>query len=90
MQVKDLIYGGESYKNELQILFPDAKIEDASDEVHRGRISLEIEDIAEKEYWKKICLNGFMEMSMIFKFILIDKKRREELITEIQKWKTED
>ena len=41
--VHDLIYAG-GYRNEIEATilkaFPDAKIEDASDEIHRGRAAI--------------------------------------------------
>ena len=58
----DLIYGGEEYKEELIKLFPTAIIEDISDEIHIGRISLLV-DIPYKEYLKKIFINGFTKSS---------------------------
>jgi len=61
--ISDLIYGGDEYLDEIKGLFPTAKIEDASDEVHEGRISIDVE-MEDEEYFRTIILNGFGEMSI--------------------------
>jgi hypothetical protein len=85
----DLIYGGNEYKEELKALFPNAKFEDASDEVHEDRISIEIDDnvFDEKDYWKKICLNGFLELSLGVKMAALENQK--EFKEEFEKWKKE-
>ena len=39
----DLIYGGNEYIDDIKEIFPTAKIEDASDEIHEDRISIEVD-----------------------------------------------
>lgn len=68
--MNDLIYDIE-YIDEIKNLFPDAKIEDASDEIHNDRILIEI-NINEKEYFRKIILNGFGPVSL--GALLLDKE----------------
>jgi hypothetical protein len=82
----DLLYGADEYKDELKKLFPTAKIEDASDEIHDNRISIELE-IEEKEYWKKITLNGFIEMSLNLQMVIRDKDKCKIFEEEFQKWR---
>lgn len=59
----DLLYGAAPYQEELEKLFPSAKFTDASDEIHEGRIQIEVE-MPREEYYRKICLNGFGPMSL--------------------------
>ena len=61
--ITDLIYGGDDYLDEIKKLFPEAKIEDASDEVHEGRIEISVE-MEDEEYFRILILNGFGEMSI--------------------------
>ncbi len=86
----DLIYGGNEYKDELLSLFSDAIIENASDDIHQDRISITIKGIDEKEYRKKIILNGFHEMSLYVQTIMLDKEYFKILEKEIEEWKTTD
>ena len=79
----DLIYGGMDFIDELKELFPTAKIEDASDEIHDRRLSIEME-IETVEYQRIIILNGFYDLSIGVQ--LADKK---ELAKHLEKWKAE-
>ncbi|MCP4761946.1 MAG: hypothetical protein GY870_09190 [archaeon] len=79
--MNDLIYGGNEYKEEIIKLFPKAKIQDASDEIHEDRISIDV-NMGEEEYFRNITLNGFHEMSI--GSMLIDKKKVKKWM---KKWK---
>ena len=80
----DLIYGGNEYIAELKQIFPTAKFTDASDEVHEDRIAIDVH-MDEKEFWKKICLNGFMEMTLGVRLACLEKT--EEFNVEWESWK---
>jgi hypothetical protein len=84
----DLIYGGREYKEELKNLFPKSTIEDASDDIHIGRIEIKIPNIKEKEYWRIITLNGYIKMSLTMQGVLIGD-RSHEFKKELKKWKKE-
>jgi len=62
MKIYDLIYGGYKYQDELKKIFPEAIIEDGSDEIHEERVSIKLES-EELDYVKKIIQNGFFELS---------------------------
>jgi len=79
--MNDLIYGGNEYKKDIIKLFPKAKIQDASDEIHEDRISIDVE-LPEEEYFRKIILNGFHGMSL--GSMLIDGKKVKKWM---RKWK---
>ncbi len=84
----DLIYGGEEYKEELIKLFPIAIIEDTSDEIHIGRISLLV-DIPDKVYLKKILINGFAKMSFHLMMIAMNPEKEitkewNQIVKEVQ------
>jgi len=82
----DLIYGGAKYRDELQKIFPESKIADASDEIHQDRVSIELE-IEDKEYWKRITLNGFLEQSLNVTLVTMSPTLSKEFREEFEKWK---
>ena len=84
--MRDLIYGGSEYKDELIKLFPKAIITDASDEIHQDRVAIDIE-IDEKEYRRIIVLNGFIEMSLEVQLFCMDINNKMKLHEEIDEWK---
>jgi len=57
-EIYDLLYDCEDEREMIQKQFPTAKIEDASDEIHQGRISITVK-LARKDYYK-----GIMVMAM--------------------------
>lgn len=81
--IYDLIYDGAQYKKELEKLFPNAKIEDASDEIHRGRVSINVK-MKVDEYQRIIMLNGFYRMSL--SLLLYNTK---ELLEKLKIWQVE-
>ena len=77
--INDLLYGGLEYKTELQSIFPKAILVDASDEVHEGRIQVNIE-LEIEEYIKSIIINGFHWMSLTFQLYAVDKELRPKVV----------
>ena len=77
----DLIYGGNEYIDDIKEIFPTAKIEDASDEIHEDRISIEV-DLERKEYFRLIILNGFGQMSLGAHLLI-----KDEVAEWIAEWK---
>ncbi|MDD5152769.1 MAG: hypothetical protein PHS95_02075 [Candidatus Pacebacteria bacterium] len=63
-EIFDLLYGAEPHKEELRKLFPTAKIEDASDEIHEGRLSISV-NMDENEYARRLIENGFASVSFL-------------------------
>lgn len=84
--MNDLIYGGNDYKKELSELFPSAVFENASDEIHEDRISIDV-DIEQDEYLRLITLNGFMEMSLYAQLFFMDSDNKAKVKQLKQNWK---
>jgi len=84
----DLIYGGNEYKDELTKLFPSAKIEDASDEIHEGRISIDV-DLDEEEYLRLVVLNGFLDLSLHATIFFMDTENKDIVEELAKKWRKE-
>ena len=84
--MNDLIYGGDDYKKELSEIFPSAVFEDASDDIHRDRISLEV-DIEQDEYLRLIAFNGFVNMSLCAQLFFMDKDNKNKIKSLIDNWK---
>lgn len=82
----DLIYGGNKYKEELYELFPTAKFEDASDEIHEDRISIEV-DLEEKDFLRIIILNGFLDLSLHANLFVMDSDNKDKISSWIEEWK---
>lgn len=84
----DLIYGGHEFLDELKDLFPTAKIENASDEIHSERVSIEVE-MGEWEYYRLILLNGFGELSLNFQLLFYSQSKveRDKLLKKVEGWK---
>ena len=62
----DLIYGDSEIETEIREMFknyPKLKIEDASDEVHEERFSIELE-INDKDYYKQMMIHGLHGFSL--------------------------
>jgi hypothetical protein len=84
----DLLYGCQQYQQDLKVLFPNCSIEDASDEIHEGRIQITV-DIDEWEYWRKIFLEGFSTLSLAFQMKRYEKEFRKELAERLEIWEKE-
>jgi len=85
----DLIYGDSEIEIEVREMFkdyPKLKIEDASDEVHEERFSIELE-INDRDYYKKMMIHGLFEFSLSMGLMAGDedkKKLIKELIAELR------
>jgi hypothetical protein len=84
----DLLYDCQQYTNELKTIFPDCNIEDASDDIHEGRIKITV-DIDEWEYWRKIFLEGFSDLSIKFQLKKYEKEFTTELLKRFKIWEKE-
>ena len=82
----DLIYGGRVHRDELAKLFPTAKIEDASDEIHQDRVSIDVEmDVW--EYRRIVVLHGFFELSLNAQLSHMDADDQDKWIAKFVEWK---
>ena len=79
----DLIYCGyEQYdecKKELQEGFPGCAIEDASDDIHEGRLQIEVPDERRKELLMFLLENGYYNISLKLGLMSRDEKGIKEL-----------
>lgn len=73
--IYDLMYCGE-HEEEIRATvlndFPSAKIEDASDYIHRGRFSVELE-IEESDWLLWVMRNGFHRMSLHWEMAIMER-----------------
>ena len=87
MEIYDLIYldyYGKAPKV-LQEIWPEAKIEDASDFIHTERFVIEIADVEEDEYFKTILREGMSEFSLGFQVMMLeDVQRALRLVREVK------
>ena len=82
--IYDLIYCLQSEVQELLSLYPDAKIEDASDMVHEERFSFRVED-TEKNYLKNLITSGASDISLVFQIAIHEKTALiKEILTELK------
>ena len=78
-----LSYYGDAPKV-LQEIWPEAKIEDASDFIHTERFAIET-DVEEEEYFKTIIREGMATFSLGFQsMILGDAHRALRLLREME------
>ena len=86
MEMYDLIYldyYGKAPKV-LQEIWPEAKIEDASDFIHTERFVIEV-DVEEEDYFKTIVREGMGNFSFGFQVMALeDGKRALRLIREVK------
>ncbi len=84
----DLIYvGDEQYtlaQTELRERFPDAILEDASDYIHEGRFSIEV-DVPTEEYRQAILDLGLAMISFDFQLFMMQKPK--EALALLEQWK---
>lgn len=66
--IYDLIYAGE-HRKELEGIvenaYPQAKLEDASDYIHEGRFSVQLEDIEQDDWLLFVMVEGILDISLI-------------------------
>jgi hypothetical protein len=63
--IHDLICADEA-RSEFEKLFPAAKFEDASDDIHESRFSVEIPDLPMDDYFKELLKHGLHNISFLF------------------------
>ena len=69
-------------KNKLSKYFKDSKIEDGSDEIHRHRFSIEMDDKKEDDYLMFALKEGFALLSLTIQLMIHEKpKRLKELMS---------
>jgi hypothetical protein len=84
----DLIYGDSEIETEVRNIFkdyPKFKIEDASDEVHEDRFSIDLE-IDEREYYRTMMIHGLPAYSLVMQLISSDPEKIamiKELLKEL-------
>ena len=73
----DLIYGGKEVEIAFRNQYPNAKIEDASDDIHHERFTFVVkdEDYDEREYFKFLLLSGSWRFSFHFQVLFYGNGR---------------
>ena len=90
--MQDLIYAGKDIEDIIKAKYPQAKITDASDDIHRERFELEL-DIEEDEFYPFAFQKGFAPYCFAIslkleslKFREIKPGQREETLTQLSRW----
>lgn len=69
----------------LQEIWPEAKIEDASDLIHTERFAIEMDDVEEEEYFKAIIREGMAKFSIGFQSMRLSSwPRALRLVKEVK------
>jgi hypothetical protein len=55
----DLIYAGHEVEDIIKAKYPQAKITDASDEIHTERFEMELDGVTEDEFYPFALIKGF-------------------------------
>lgn len=79
----DLIYDSSAVTF-IQERFPHVKVTDASDEIHEGRVEIELPDSDKDDFYKDSIRKGYHQVSFHFQLML--RGSREEDINQIKKW----
>ena len=77
----DLVYDFGAWKD-IEKAFPDAKIEDARDDVHVSRISVQLPDEKRTDYLKWMVWTGWGRASITLQSMVRDHKDRDQ----VKKW----
>lgn len=90
----DLIYSGRNAWETIKKQYPEAKIEDASDMVHRERFSVTLDEkgFDENEYFKFLICSGLSQVSFSFKMSMVTKEKHPKIkraFDELRKEKPE-
>jgi len=85
--VRDFIYEGADFESELIKLFPTAIITNTSNGVYKGRLLIEIPEIPQEEYFKKMYMNGFFNMSLAINMSMMENPF--EFKRQYKKWEEE-
>lgn len=78
MPVSDLLYMEEKeyldqIQSELLAEFPTAKFEDGSDDIHRYRFSVDIENLEQQDWYLWLLRKGWFQFSFDFQFVTMDR-----------------
>ena len=71
-------------QKELKQKFPSAKFEDASDDIHRDRFAIKLNDISDKDYHLGLLDLGLALCSLNFQLFLREKTQEAKKL--IDKW----
>jgi len=87
----DLIYADYNAQEILEKKYPNAKFEDASDEIHRNRFSVDIEEkeCDEKDYLKFLLESGLFPVSFNFQLMKISKEHIHKINDAVKELKKE-
>jgi hypothetical protein len=89
VSIYDLIYCDIAEAQDLLNKYPNAKIEDASDEVHEDRFSIRIDDTY-RNYYKNLILTGVALSSLSLQMAMHEKPslmQIQDILSEIKKEK---
>lgn len=84
----DLLYGVSRHRDAIQAAFPTANIEDASDDIHQDRISIDV-DMEEEDYWKCALRARLYHASLSLQVTAIDKETFPRLKAIVEGLKAE-
>jgi hypothetical protein len=69
--MRELIYDGD-VKGLIQAKYPQAKIRDASDDIHIGRFEVLIEDVSQDDFWIFAIRKGFAMSCLAWRILMQD------------------
>jgi len=78
----DLIYAPIEVENIIKAKYPQAKISDASDDIHRERFEMTLEGIEEDEFYPFAIKEGFARCCITFEMRMLQKEEHDK----IRKW----
>jgi len=85
----DLIYGNSEVENLILKKYPQAKIKDASDDIHTERFECEIADIDDDTFYPFAIKEGFARLCLKFELTLQSlgfKDMHDKAKTDLDKW----
>lgn len=89
--MQELIYGGKDVERKILAEFPEAKIIDASDDVHWDRFDVSILHVSEEDFYIFAMVSGFSMLCLKFRLlcygVLSSKERKEEIESWMDKAK---
>lgn len=87
----DLIYADYKAREILEKKYPNAKFEDASDEVHRERFSIDIKESEynEKDYLRFLLESGLFPLSFDFQLMKASKEHAHKITKILKELKKE-
>lgn len=81
----ELVYADKDVEVIIKKRFPQAVIENASDEIHRERFQVNIEGVTEDEFYPFAIREGFARCCLGFEIILNDQKNKDNKV-KIEHW----